>query len=219
MLKRTLKKVLELCDKQDLAKELGVSYMTITRWSNGPQEPTVSQFDAMIKHYNSRFGSAINISNNINVKTQEFIQSSVNPNTINDKLSIPYYGNVPVSAGGGSVILSEEPTKMIEVPRRLIKRILTTEKPMTFPVTGDSMEPSFKNGDVVVAGVSPDYPCDGVYVIRYEDTMYIKRLMKSKVGYLLISDNKLYNDMTVTKSDDFAIIGRVIQVLHNVQSD
>ena len=138
------------------------------------------------------------------------------PATTNDKLSIPYYGNVPVSAGGGAVILSEEPTEIIEVPRRLAKRILTTEKPMTFPVTGDSMEPSFKNGDVVVAGVSPDYPCDGVYVIRYEETMYIKRLMKSKDGYLLISDNKLYNDITVTKSDDFAIIGRVIQVLHNV---
>lgn len=87
-------------------------------------------------------------------------------------------------------------------------------------VVGDSMEPTFRDGDeVLVDFTAPDPNAlhDGVYAIRLAGALMIKRLVVQPAGVVEIhSDNPAYPARQFNLTDqgeDFAILGRVRQGL------
>ena len=133
-------------------------------------------------------------------------------------IGIAYYGDSPVSAGAGAFALSEEPTAKFKTVNELVGFFLEkdVDKMIAFSVKGDSMHPALKHGDSIIVSETEDFTKEGIYVVRYEGHLYIKRLVKTDKGYLLKSDNPEYDDIKASEKDDFAIIGKVLQVLHNV---
>jgi phage repressor protein C with HTH and peptisase S24 domain len=81
-------------------------------------------------------------------------------------------------------------------------------------VAGDSMEPTLRQGDLVLVDSSQNRPQqqDGVYVIRTEGGLQVKRLQAEVSGGLvtMLSDNKAYEPQRHLKPEDVHVLGRVI---------
>ena len=80
-------------------------------------------------------------------------------------------------------------------------------------VNGDSMEPFLMSGDTVLVDSTQRLPRqDGIYVIRHDDVVQVKRLTTDPTtGLITISgDNPAYASFTDKSPTDINIFGRVI---------
>lgn len=80
-------------------------------------------------------------------------------------------------------------------------------------VDGDSMDPTLCDGDdIMVDHGAADLPLrDGIYVLRLDDVLLVKRLAVRPGGRLSIrSDNSQYPDWEDVAATETTIIGRVI---------
>ena len=82
-------------------------------------------------------------------------------------------------------------------------------------VAGDSMEPTLRDGDIVVVDHSArEVDRDGVYVFTLGTETFVKRLQKLPKALKVMSDNKIYDPWEVASqgSDDLLVHGRVVWV-------
>jgi phage repressor protein C with HTH and peptisase S24 domain len=82
-------------------------------------------------------------------------------------------------------------------------------------VAGDSMEPTLRDGDIVVVDHSSrKVDRDGVYVFTIGETTFVKRLQKLPQVLKVMSDNKIYDPWEIAShgSDDLLVHGRVVWV-------
>lgn len=88
--------------------------------------------------------------------------------------------------------------------------------------SGDSMTPTIPEGSSIIVDTSCSTAFDGkIYVIRIEDRLFVKRVQWLPTGGLrLISDNKFYDPLDITKEDmqanDVQVCGQVIHVSHDI---
>lgn len=78
---------------------------------------------------------------------------------------------------------------------------------------GDSMKPIYNPGDplLVDRGVK-QVDFDGVYFFRIGEEGFIKRLQRIPGrGIVAISENKAYQDWTITADMDFEVLGRILK--------
>lgn len=77
-------------------------------------------------------------------------------------------------------------------------------------VFGDSMEPKYMNGEVVlIKETGFDY--DGaVYAVDWDGQTYIKKVYKEKDGLRLVSINSKYKDKFAPYDEDPRIIGKIV---------
>ena len=126
---------------------------------------------------------------------------------------IRYFSDISASAGGGGDVDSEE-YQSLELSENFIE-ILGGQSEMknieAIKVSGDSMEPTFSYDDIVfINRKKTDLSRGGVFVIRTEHGLFIKRVSKRIDGKIdIISDNKEYSKMTVHPSE-VEFIGRVV---------
>ncbi|WP_239683378.1 LexA family transcriptional regulator [Eikenella corrodens] len=123
---------------------------------------------------------------------------------------VPLY-DVPVSAGHGSFFDSENIIQQIPFDAEWLKREdLIAGRLACLPIEGDSMSPGLKTSDIVLIDLTHQRG-DGVFVLRLNGALRIKRLQWLADGRLRISsDNPIYEPEYVdpnTPPDDFAIIG------------
>ena len=126
---------------------------------------------------------------------------------------IRYFSDISASAGGGGDVDSEE-YQSLELSENFVE-ILGGQSEMknieAIKVSGDSMEPTFSYDDIVfINRKKTDLSRGGVFVIRTEHGLFIKRVSKRIDGKIdIISDNKEYSKMTVHPSE-VEFIGRVV---------
>lgn len=77
-------------------------------------------------------------------------------------------------------------------------------------VFGDSMEPKYMNGEVVlIKETGFDY--DGaVYAVEWDGQTYIKKVYREKNGLRLVSINNKYKDKFAPYNEDPRIIGKIV---------
>jgi len=77
-------------------------------------------------------------------------------------------------------------------------------------VFGDSMEPKYMNGEVVlIKETGFDY--DGaIYAVDWDGQTYIKKVYKEKDGLRLVSINNKYKDKFAPYNEDPRIIGKIV---------
>lgn len=126
---------------------------------------------------------------------------------------VRYFHDISASAGGGSDI-DNEGYQSLELSENFID-ILGGQNEMknieAIKVSGDSMEPTFSYDDIVfINRKKTDLSRGGVFVIRTEHGLFIKRVSKRIDGKIdIISDNKEYSKLTVHPSE-IEFIGRVV---------
>jgi phage repressor protein C with HTH and peptisase S24 domain len=81
-------------------------------------------------------------------------------------------------------------------------------------VDGDSMEPTLRQGDLVLVDFGQTRPQrqDGIYVIRTDGGLQVKRLQVevATTRVTILSDNERYQPQVGVRPSDLTVVGRVI---------
>ncbi len=136
-----------------------------------------------------------------------------------DKYWIRYYPGIAMSAGGGATFDVDDFEKL-DIPDYFVKMMGGKNMVKTIEainVTGESMEPSLNDGDIIFVDVSKNhYTKDGIYAIYTEDGLLVKRIQKTAIGkYDIISDNQIFSNQTIEK-DELVIYGKVVSSFGSV---
>ena len=123
---------------------------------------------------------------------------------------------VTVSAGPGAIVSEELGKPYFAFDDRWLKA-LTPSSPANLSVVrveGDSMTPTLNAGDDILVdlGDAAERLRDGIYVLRIDDALVVKRIALNPVGRRVTvqSDNPAYPDWPDCGLDDIKPIGRVI---------
>jgi phage repressor protein C with HTH and peptisase S24 domain len=123
---------------------------------------------------------------------------------------------VSVSAGPGAVVTEELGKPYFGFDERWLKG-LTASQPSKLSIVrveGDSMAPTLNAGDDILVdlGDAADRLRDGIYVLRIDDAVVVKRLALNPRGRRVTvqSDNPAYPDWPDCSLADIKPIGRVI---------
>lgn len=123
---------------------------------------------------------------------------------------------VTVSAGSGAIVSEEIGRPFFAFDERWLKALTGTApgKLSIVRVEGDSMAPTLNAGDDILIDLADcgDRLRDGIYVLRIEDALLVKRLALNPVGRRVTvqSDNPSYPDWPDCELDEISCIGRVI---------
>lgn len=81
------------------------------------------------------------------------------------------------------------------------------------PVQGDSMEPEYSDGDIVLISREM-YSGPAVYVVDYDGKSYLKKVYQEDTHFRLVSFNEKYDDifidLPINEDIYFNIVGRVV---------
>ena len=120
---------------------------------------------------------------------------------------------VGASAGPGSLADAEFAGSMGFGPKWLRRLGVDPANLSLIAVDGDSMHPTLGDGDdIMVDHSAAARPLrDGIYVLRMDDVLLVKRIAMGPSGKLSIrSDNPQYPDWDDVSADSVNIIGRVV---------
>ena len=123
---------------------------------------------------------------------------------------------VTVSAGPGAIVGEEVGKPYFAFDERWLRALTATppEKLSIVRVEGDSMAPTLNAGDELLVDLADcaDRLRDGIYVLRVDDSVVVKRLALNPLGRRVTvqSDNPAYADWPDCGIDEINCIGRVI---------
>ena len=123
---------------------------------------------------------------------------------------------VRAAAGAGAIPAQEAGRPYFGFDERWLKSLTATPASglSIIRVEGDSMAPTLSPGDDILVdlGDTVDRLRDGIYVLRIDDALVVKRLALHPVGRRVTvqSDNPAYPDWPDCDLDEIHCIGRVI---------
>jgi phage repressor protein C with HTH and peptisase S24 domain len=186
---------------KDVAKVLGISQMNFATMKKRNKIPFNELLDFCAK-------KSISINWMLYGQSPESLVEATNKFYM-----VKYFNDVNASAGGGSEVDHEE-IQNIEIPEQFVF-MLGGERELknieAINVSGDSMEPTFSYNDIVFINRSKtDLNRGGIFTIRTEAGLFIKRVQKRIDGKIdIISDNKVYSTQTLDPNE-IEVIGRVV---------
>ena len=209
---KALRKALKL-SQTEFAQKLGMTMQGIQKWEYGTVEIKLSSLNLISETFN------VNPDWLLNGTGEMFLNNANNKQEQSDIISIPYYPEVSAATGSGALVYDENTVKNIKISSAIIN-IKTGDKVCFINATGNSMQPVIDDRDLLLVDLSnKDFIDEGIYVVRLENTLLVKRLQKIPNGIVLISDNPQYAPITLNSENfnvnDAAIIGKVISVIKN----
>lgn len=138
----------------------------------------------------------INEQNNV-VNMSNYIQEET------EWYEVKFYGSV--SAGTG-LYLDDEQVETISFGSDMVPAYTD----FCLKVNGDSMEPTFHNGDYVFIKRETEFRNGTIGAVIVNGEAYLKKLYITDKSIKLVSLNKKYKDITVTDTDNFKYVGTVV---------
>lgn len=188
--------------QQKLADILGVSINTIGGRASRDSNYSVEEINKISA------GLGVNI-----------LQNVTSALCNNDSVLVDYFSDVFGSCGSGAFVLSEK-TEKIEVPKKLLINYSKLKKYSVINAYGDSMYPYIQDKDLLVVEYfeqGEQIRDNRVYVFRYGENIFVKRLVLNVNQIVIKSDNKDYAPIVIKIDDDFQIIGRIIGLMRSVE--
>ncbi|MGB0893255.1 MAG: helix-turn-helix domain-containing protein [Parashewanella sp.] len=139
-------------------------------------------------------------------------------------VSIPFF-EVYASAGDG-ILPFEESNSEYEIdihPQILLNQGVVPKDLFSMPVRGDSMEPALYEGDIVLVRRlnQPSSILEGVYVLRIDHEIFVKRIQFNKFeSRLRVDSDNPYYDSYLIMGDDLnsvEIIGEAVCSLGRIR--
>ncbi|MCP1659267.1 S24 family peptidase [Neisseria perflava] len=137
-----------------------------------------------------------------------------NPVDVDEFIFIPRY-DIQAAAGHGQLVGNEKPVFTMAFRRDWVETYVTrdTKNLSVISVKGDSMEGVLNDGDTILINHGETTPRDGLYVLRLNENLLVKRLQLIPGGIVnVISANEAYPAFEIDlkhPTDDVAVIGRV----------
>lgn len=203
---RTLRKTLNLTLKE-FGEKIGRAPNTIRNYESG------------IRNIDNRTIKIICSMFNVNEKWLLNGSGKMFLNEDSNIISSPYYPEASATADSGVLVYDESTVKHLQISSAIIN-ISTGDNVCLINATANSMQPVIDDRDLLLVDLThKDFIDEGIYVIRLDNTLLVKRLQKIPNGVVLISNNPQYAPIT-SNSDNFnendaAIIGKVISVIKN----
>lgn len=218
-------------NKKDFAEKIGIKYSTYSNYESGIREPASDFLILISKKFDVSIDYLLDISNDKTVahsyvlKYSEFemidkyrsldkygqravdliIDMEYERATENshqgscDNLVFMTYYNKLAAAGNGEYLFDDVPTSTIEVPKDLAK-----DADFVIGVNGDSMQPTFSDGDKVLVKKQDTIKIGEVGIFIDGNDCYIKEKGKN----CLVSHNKEYG--IIPGTDTMRCVGKVI---------
>lgn len=131
-------------------------------------------------------------------------------------ISLPLF-EVSASAGAGVLVEVENQVQSISFEPSWLRSEIGVNPNDVFLmfVDGDSMYPTLKNESMIMVDRHLNGMSDGIYVLRHESNLLVKRLQMLPGGIIKVkSDNSMYEPWEINKSQldgvDLELIGRVV---------
>ena len=127
-------------------------------------------------------------------------------------ITLDFYPDVFGSCGSGCMVFSEASEK-ISVTKDIITNYSASNQYSIISARGSSMSPTINDDDklVIQHNLNEQIIDDTVYLFRYNDELFIKRLVKNVDQIVCISENPRFQDRIIEpKGDNFSIIGKVV---------
>lgn len=129
---------------------------------------------------------------------------------------VPLLANAGSMGAGNDLLHDDVPVGQIDLSERWVTQRINPTSPQALRFVhayGDSMSPTFEDGDVLLVdtGMRDPRHIDGVYVMAANDRMYIKRVRQRMDGSVEIS-----SDNATVKTVDVLNGGQSIDVLGRV---
>lgn len=183
----------------DLAGKMHVSKQTISAWKLGDRRPNRFTTDAIAEF----FGVSAEWLNGFDVeKTSKMVKlpADIIPISQLHRQTIPLIGAV---AAGEPILATEDCEVYIDAP---------VKADYALTVEGDSMSPTFIEGDIIYIRQQDDVDDGTVGVVLCEDSACLKHIYHIKNGLQLVSENPKYPPMIRTwpEYDTIRILGKVV---------
>jgi len=187
----------------DLARLLGVSDNAIYKWLSGRGQPSVANLVALAK--------AAEVSIEWLATGQD---SGGARQSIRRKLEHDDFAYVPRADDARfDALRTDQIVDHLAFKKDWVRARLNAEPRnlLLIETVGDSMIPTLGDSDLLLVDLSaPRFRHDGIYVLRRDTVLEVKRLQRRPDGALnIISDNPAYAPAVVA-SDSVHILGRVI---------
>lgn len=218
--------------QNELADLVGVTGSAITNYekeTSHPKEPIMYKlFSALQVDANYLFQDVVSVPKKVNdvtfaefehikkyrnlddhgkemvdiVLEKEYDRCMVAPAQLHTGRIIQYYQRL-ASAGNGQFVFDDLPADLIEIPD------VPKYKDVKYAVgvNGDSMEPLYQDGDVLLVKPAKDVSLGKIGIFLVDGQSYVKKRGKDK----LISVNKAYDDIPFT--EDSECLGEVVDRL------
>lgn len=174
-----------------LADELGVSASTVAMWESGEREPKNYKTLELIADY-------------FNVNMEVLLTGKLSPN------KIPVLGRV---IAGIPIEAVDKIIDYEEIPQSMAKN----GEYFALQIKGDSMEPKFSAGDVVIVRNQEDVDNGDIAIVLVNgNEATVKKIRKFDGGINLIPTNSNYDVITYTNAQieqlPVRIIGKVVEL-------
>ncbi|MXO72572.1 S24 family peptidase [Alteraurantiacibacter buctensis] len=118
---------------------------------------------------------------------------------------------VEASAGPGAAPEGDQPFDSFRFSQRWLREQgLEPGKLSAVRVVGDSMEPLLREGDDLLVDMAERPFRDGIYVLRLDENLLVKRVTSQGGGrFSLLSQNLSYPPLSVM-AEDMQLLGRVV---------
>ena len=117
--------------------------------------------------------------------------------------TFPYRVYESLSAGIGSSVYNDQDYDTVYFDEELAHDFASW-------ISGDSMEPTYRNGSVaLIRETGFDY--DGaVYAVVWDSQTFIKKVYREEEGLRLVSINKDYKDVHIPYDENPRIVGKIV---------
>lgn len=215
-----LRSALGARNRQEVADKAGVTKSALDHMLLGKSEPAFGRVAAVAQVLNVDLSDLAYGQPSIGGSALDGMAKGLRRIQAAQRLERPEFIEVPAydvqaSAGPGAINSDIVPSTTIAFRQEwLSRRGAMQEKLAAIRVRGDSMEPTLKNGDLIVVDQDRTNPADGIFVIGFEDEIQVKRLQRlSPTRLVIASDNPLAGSTEIDLRDETQrprIIGRVI---------
>ncbi len=182
-----------------LAESLGITRQTVSNRIKNDSQVTVSEIKKIEDFFNITLFSSSDASENIT--------------------HINYYSDVFASCGSGSIVFSEEKTK-ITISTLLIEDFSKQKEYSIINASGNSMSPTIDNGDkLIVEHLNGNQIQDNkIYVFCFNNEFFVKRLCKNIDEIIIKSDNQEYRTRTINGDtiNELIPIGKIVGVIKSI---
>lgn len=203
--------------QKDIADQLGISYQAYSAWERGVKEPSkekVNRLEQLLKVPKGYFTEIeiVRLYNTLSNKgknqvveyARDLVQKEKNQQVISvsEKL-YEYHVYEKMSAGIGASVYDDRDYDIVYFDEELAHDFASW-------VSGDSMEPKYRNGSVaLIRETGFDY--DGaVYAVVCNNQTYIKRVYREENGLRLVSINPKYRDIFISYDEDPRVVGIIV---------
>lgn len=208
----TLQKLNINITNKEIAQIWGMEQSSFSRKKRNKSKITYDN----IKKLEERLNIKLSFAHILDNKEYQAVYKILNENDMpEDTIALDYYPDVFGSCGGGSFVFSEQ-KEILHVPRRCFQSFSSFKKYSIINAVGDSMTPYIYDRDkLVIEHWNGEQIRDNrVYIFRFGDNIFIKRLVLNIDQIIVKSDNKEYPVRHIEKQDaaDFQIIGRIVGI-------